>query len=73
MNKLTSSERVGQCSDKRGAEGPHIDTIPADFGSDCRRQCDMIAAADGTAGGQTETEFWKFVSADARDDLGCGG
>jgi hypothetical protein len=76
MNKLTSAERVRRRRDKMRAAGLRPvqiwvpDTRANGFAAECRRQCELIAAAEGTDDGRTETEFWERVSADAWDDLG---
>jgi hypothetical protein len=76
MNSLTSAERVKRRRDKMRASGLRPvqiwvpDTRAASFASECRRQCELIAGAEKTGAGRTETEFWERVSADAWDDLG---
>jgi hypothetical protein len=46
------------------------DTRAPSFVAECRRQCEVIAAAERTGTGRAEAEFWEGVSADAWDDLG---
>jgi hypothetical protein len=75
MDKLTSADRVKRRRDKLRASGLRPvqiwvpDTRAAGFAAECRRQCELIAAAEGTDAGRIETEFWERVSADAWDDL----
>jgi hypothetical protein len=76
MNSLTGAERVKRRRDKMRAAGLRPvqiwvpDTRAASFATECRRQCELIAAADTTDANRTETAFWDSVSADAWDDLG---
>lgn len=76
MHRLTSAERVKRRRDKMRAAGLRPvqiwvpDTRAAGFAAECRRQCELIAKAEGTDAGRTESEFWERVSADAWDDLG---
>jgi hypothetical protein len=46
------------------------DTRSPGFATECRRQCKLIADAERTKEGRTETVFWEQVTADAWDDLG---
>jgi hypothetical protein len=74
MHRLTGAERVRRRGDKLRASGLHLvqirvpDTRAAGFAAECRRQCELIAEAERTDAGRTETEFWERVSADAWDD-----
>jgi hypothetical protein len=76
MNRLTSAERVRRRRDKMRAAGLRPvqiwvpDTSAPGFADECRRQCELIAAAERMDAGRTETEFWERISADAWDDLG---
>jgi hypothetical protein len=75
MNRLTSAERVRRRRDKMRAAGLRPvqiwvpDTRAPGFAAECRRQSELIAAAERTDAARTETEFWERVSADAWDDL----
>jgi Protein of unknown function (DUF3018) len=76
MNHLTSAERVRRWRDKMRASGLRPvqlwvpDTRAAGFADECRRQSLAIAAAEATASGRDDAEFWERASADAWDDLG---
>jgi hypothetical protein len=76
MNRFTSAGRVTREHNKMRAAGPRPvqiwvpDTRAPGFAAECRRQCELIAAAERADAARTETEFWERVSADAWDDLG---
>jgi hypothetical protein len=76
LHRLTNAERVKRRRDKMRAAGLRPvqiwvpDTRTTGFAAECRRQCELIAAAERTDERQSETEFWERVSADARNDLG---
>jgi Protein of unknown function (DUF3018) len=76
MGRLTSAERVKRRRDKMRAAGLRPvqiwvpDTSAPGFAGECRRQCELIAAAEKTDEGRAEAEFWERAGADAWDDLG---
>jgi hypothetical protein len=76
MNRLTSAERVRRRRYKMRAAGLRPvqiwvpDTSAPSFAAECQRQCELIAAAERTDAGRTDTEFWERVRADTWDDLG---
>lgn len=76
MSSSTSAERVRRRRAKMREAGLRPvqiwvpDTRAPGFAEECRRQCERIAAAEGTAAGRAETDFWERAGADAWDDLG---
>lgn len=76
MDALTIAERVKRRRAKLRRAGLRPvqiwvpDTRAPGFAEECRRQCELIAAALATADGREELEFWERAGADAWDDLG---
>jgi hypothetical protein len=75
MDRSSSAERVKRRRDKMRAAGLRPvqiwvpDTRVPGFAAECRRQCEVIADAEKTDEGRSETDFWERVSADAWNDL----
>jgi Protein of unknown function (DUF3018) len=75
MDRSSSAERVKRRRDKMRAAGLRPvqiwvpDTRVLGFAAECRRQCEVIADAEKTDEGRSETDFWERVSADAWNDL----